>query len=195
MNKFQTWLTIAVAAAVGVLFVIWHSRIDLLSWIVVAMGVLLIIPGAYNMITSMAGHRQARRIAAGESVAVTKRGAGRNADISSMLASVCTIGLGVWMLVNPDFFVGMLAYLFAVLLIAYGLYQIYSLAYLSRPYVMPWFFYIVPVVLVAAGVVILCTSVRTMNSVVVLVTGIMLIVSAVNRALQCMSQYPLKTRS
>lgn len=195
MNKFQTWLTIAVAAAVGVLFVIWHSRIDLLSWIVVAMGVLLIIPGAYNMITSMAGRRQARRIAAGESVAVTKRGAGRNADISSMLASVCTIGLGVWMLVNPDFFVGMLAYLFAVLLIAYGLYQIYSLAYLSRPYVMPWFFYIVPVVLVAAGVVILCTSVRTMNSVVVLVTGIMLMVSAVNRALQCMSQYPLKTRS
>lgn len=195
MNKFQTWLTIAVAAAVGVLFVIWHSRIDLLSWIVVAMGVLLIIPGVYNMIISLAGRRQARRIAAGESVSVTKRGVGRNADFSSMLASVCTIGLGVWMLVNPGFFVGLLAYLFAVLLIAYGLYQIYSLAYLNRPYVMPWFFYIVPVALVVTGVVILCTSVRTMNSVVVLVTGIMLIVSAVNRALQCMSQYPLKTRS
>lgn len=195
MNKSQTWLTIVVAAAVGILFVMWHSRIDLLSWIVVAMGVLLIIPGAYNMITLLVSRRRERRLEAGESAAVTRRGAGREAGFSSMLASICTIALGVWMLVNPGFFVGLLAYLFAVLLIIYGLYQIYSLAYLSRPYVMPWFFYIVPVALVVAGVVILCTSVHTMNSVVVLVTGIMLIVSAVNRALQCMSQYPLKTRS
>ena len=51
---------------------------------------------------------------------------------------------------------------------------------------MPFGFYIIPVVLIGAGVVILCTTVRTMNSVVVLLTGILLVSAALNWALQRM---------
>ncbi len=90
------------------------------------------------------------------------------------------------MLFDPDFFVGLTAYLFAVVLVIYGIYEIVLLSWLSKPYKMPFGFYVIPIILIAAGVVILCTTVRTMNAVVVLLTGIMLLGAAVNWALQRM---------
>ena len=182
MNRRNSyWLTIIVTAVVGILFILWHGRIDALSWIVVAMGILLAIPAVYNLIFAMV--TTARQ---------SDKPSGRTTNLSSVVASVCTLALGVWMMINPAFFVGLMAYLFAALLVAYGVYQILVTAYFSRPYSMPWFFYIVPVLLVAAGVVILCTSVRTMNSVVVLVTGILLVASAINWAMQRMTLYPIR---
>ncbi len=90
------------------------------------------------------------------------------------------------MVVEPGFFVGLIAYLFAAVLILYGIYEIVLMAWLSKPFAMPFGFYIIPVVLIAAGVVILCTTVRTMNAVVVLLTGILLVCAALNWALQRM---------
>ena len=187
-NRASSWLTIVITAAVGILFIIWHARLDLLSWIVVAMGILLILPGAYNIITSFT--KSAPTADGSTSRAVERRGSA----VSSTIASDCTVALGIWMLIQPDFFVELLAYLFAVLLIVYGIYQILVVAYFSRPYAMPWFFYIVPAILVATGVVILCTSVHTMNSVVVLLTGILLLLSAINWALENMTLYPVRMR-
>ena len=105
-NRASSWLTIVITAAVGILFIIWHARLDLLSWIVVAMGILLILPGAYNIITSFT--KSAPTADGSTSRAVERRGSA----VSSTIASVCTVALGIWMLIQPDFFVELLAYLF-----------------------------------------------------------------------------------
>lgn len=175
INNGTSWLTILLTAAVGVLLIIFHGKLDLLNWIILAMGVVIAIPCFYNMIASFG---KSRRDSKG------------NVIVSNVVASVAGVALGLWMIINPAFFVGMMAYLFAVIMIVYGIGQIVLVGYMSRPYRLPFWFYIIPVILIVAGVVILCTSVHTMNSVVVLLTGIMLVLSAVNWALQFATTHP-----
>lgn len=176
-NNSSSWLTIVVTAVVGILLIVWHGRLDVLQWIIVAMGILLAIPGAYSLIVSISSR-------------------GKSEGVSSPLAGIITgigaVALGLWMVINPTFFVGLLTYLFAAILIVYGILQIIIVAYWSRPYVLSAWFYVIPVLLIVGGVVILCTTVREMNSIVVLITGIMLVASAINWALQYTVTHPAK---
>ena len=85
---------------------------------------------------------------------------------------------------DPTFFAGLLAFMFGGILVLYGIYHIVLMSYWLRPAVFPFWFYIIPVLMLASGIVILCTGVRAMNSVVVLITGIALVASAVNSMLE-----------
>lgn len=175
MRSSTSWLTIFITALVGILMIVWHTRLDILSWIVIALGLMFIIPGIYNFISGFAEKRDC--------------GDGKTCERptgSSVIASLGCIALGAWMVFQPGFFVGLTAYLFATILVVYGIYEIILLSWMSKPYKMPFGFYIIPVILIITGIVILCTTVRTMNSMMVLLTGIMLLGASVNWALQRM---------
>ena len=103
--------------------------------------------------------------------------------------------LSVWMVVSPAFFVGLLAYIFGAILILYGIFHIIVVAVWSRPFILPWWFYLIPVLMIIAGVVILCTDVRTINSAVVLITGIALVASSVNSVLEISATNPARTKN
>lgn len=45
MRSSTSWLTIFLTALVGILMIVWHARLDILSWIVIAVGLMFIIPG------------------------------------------------------------------------------------------------------------------------------------------------------
>lgn len=178
----SSWLTIIITAIVGVLLIVWHTRIEILSWVMIAVGVMFLVPSVYSVINSF-----------------TSRGAAAQAEAgvnrtSSIITGIGGIALGLWMIINPGFFVGLTAYLFAVLLIVYGVFQIVLVGYLSRPYKMPAFLYIIPALMIVGGIVILCTSVRTMNSVVVLLAGILLIASAINWTIELSMTHPVRMR-
>lgn len=178
-NSSSSWLTIAVTAVVGILLIVWHARLDVLQWIIVAMGIVLALPGAYSVISSLGSRGKTD---------------GSSSPISGTVAGIGAVALGLWMVINPTFFVGLLAYLFAAILIVYGVLQLIIVAYWSRPFVLSGWFYVIPVLLIVGGVVILCTTVRTMNSVVVLVTGIMLVASAINWALEYTVTHPARSK-
>lgn len=175
----SSWLTIIITAVVGILLIVWHTRIDILSWVMIAVGVMFLIPSVYSLINTLTTR--------------VPSGAGMNRT-SAIITGIGGVVLGLWMIINPGFFVGLTAYLFAVLLIAYGVFQIVLVGYMSRPFRMPGILYIVPVLMIAGGVVILCTTVRTMNSVVVLIAGILLIASAVNWAIELSMLHPARMR-
>lgn len=195
MKRFSSFITIVVTAAVGIIFIVWNSHIALLSWFVIAMGICLILPGLVTLVESITARRRVGATVESSGQTDVESVETRGASFSTIVASVCTIALGVWMILAPDFFIGIIAYLFAAILIVYGVYQIYSLGWLNAGFSMPWFLYVVPVLMVGAGVVIMCTSVHTMNSVVVLLTGIMLVVAAFNKAMGSMARYQFKRRS
>ena len=92
--------------------------------------------------------------------------------------------LGLWLVISPEFFITLFAILIASLLIVYGLYQLVLLIYSLRSVKLPWYFFVVPSLFVIAGVVILATPVLAMNYIVSLTTGILLILSALNAAVQ-----------
>lgn len=178
--KSNNWFTIAVVFVVGVLLIIWHSRVDILSWVVTLVGIMLIIPSLYNFIRQLSARKAGRESRGGES--------------AGLVTSIGCMALGIWMVITPGFFVGVIAYVFAALLILYGIYHILVLAVWSRPFVMPGWFYIIPVLMIIAGVALLCTSVRTLNNVVVLVTGIALVASALNSILEYVGTHPGERR-
>ena len=181
--KANNWVTALIVMIVGILLVVWHQRIDVLNWIVIAVGLMLIIPGLYSFISA--------RVRKGGK---TKEQVEYSAASSTIVASLGAIALGIWMLVTPGFFVGLLAYIFGAILVLYGIFHIVFIGFWSKPYVLPFWFYIIPVLMIIAGVVILCTSVRTINSAVVLITGIALICSSVNTIMELACTNPVKVR-
>lgn len=172
-SSTSRWLTILVVFVAGILLIAWHSRIDILQWVVILVGITLIVPALYSFIIALGRKRRGEN---GEDE--------RTARTSTLWASIAAIALGAWMVIDPTFFAGLLAYIFGAILILYGIYHIVMMSYWMKPLGVPVWFYIIPVLMIGAGIVILCTSVRTMNSVVVLITGIALVASAINSVLE-----------
>lgn len=173
MKNPGNWLTTLVVFVAGVLLIAWHSRIDILQWIVDLVGITLIVPALYSFIIALG---RKRRGEGDETV--------RTARTSTLWASIGAIALGVWMVCDPTLFAGLLAYIFGALLVLYGIYHIVLMSYWLRPFAFAFWFYVIPVLMIIAGIVILASSVRDMNSVVVLITGIALVASAVNTLLE-----------
>lgn len=181
MKTGNNWLTILIVFVVGVLLIVWHQRVDILSWIVMAVGLMLIIPSLYSLISALVRKKDEANIT-------------HSASSSTIIASVGALALGIWMVVTPGFFVGLLAYIFGAILILYGIFHIVTIGFWARPFVLPGWMYIIPVLMIGAGVVILCTSVRTIQSTVVLITGIALVASAVNSLCEGVATNPAKVR-
>lgn len=180
---------ILIAAVVGVLFIVWHGENSLFDWIVRLIGFSLIVPGIYVFVSSLSELKDAQRHLK-ESVthdeeAMMQFGFGHRAAIYSMMVvSVATIAVGLWMVIAPTMFVALLAYLFAVLLVVFGIYQLVAIAYFYRDAHFGWYFYVVPAVFLVAGVIILFSSPDTIRNTVALLTGIFLIAAAVNALAQ-----------
>lgn len=187
----KSWLTILITALVGVLLILFYDHGEILSWVVTLFGVCLIVPAVYNLITTLRV-RNRLRLESHQDARVRALPAGSVS--ASMVASVAGIALGVWMLLTPDFFVGLIVYVFGALLMIYGVYELIWAAWLARPFKMPVYYYLVPILMIVGGIVILCTSIRTMNQVMMLLTGILLLASAVNSTLEEVAMHPAKRR-
>lgn len=153
-----------IVGLVGILLVFLHDRIDLLNWVSIAVGLMFILPSLYVLCTSI--------------------GSKDKLPAGIAFVSVGGIILGLLMCVFPSAFAGFFVYVFAALLVVFGIYHIVDLASWNKEIKFPFYFYIIPILLVATGIVLLCTSLRDINTVVVLVTGIALICSSVNSIME-----------
>lgn len=188
-NRLNNWPVILIVAVVGVLFIVWHGENSLFDWIVRLIGLSLVVPGIYVFVSSLKELRDARRRLEGSATAadraVAELGLGERAAIYSMVVvSVATVAVGLWMIIAPTMFVALLAYLFAALLVIFGIYQLVAIAYFNRDAHFGWYFYAVPAVFIIAGVIILFSSPDTIRNTVALLTGILLIAAAVNALVQ-----------
>ncbi len=191
-NRFSNWITILITASVGVLFIVWHNETNLFQWLVRALGILLLLPGAYVLFNSISEIRakdnRAENIRESETPIAIRR---RTAAISLIIVSGATVFIGAWMLIQPGFFARLIAYLFAAILLLYGIYQFIVATWLCRPAVLPWYFYVIPALFILSGIAILVTPLHTLDSIVTLCTGILLLASAVNSIIQAITVHAL----
>ncbi len=187
----KSWLTILITALVGVLLIVFYDRGEILTWVVTLFGICLIVPGGYNLFTTLRLRKQLQLV---ENTGSSGRRMPAGSVSASIVASVAGIALGVWMLLTPDFFVGLIVYVFGALLLVYGVYELVWAAWMAKPFRMPVYYYLVPILMIVGGIVILCTSIRTMNQVMMLLTGILLLASAVNSTLEYVAMHPAKRR-
>ena len=173
MKQGQLYANLVVLAA-GILLIIFNDQ-NLVSTLIVILGVVLMLPCVASLISLLV--RRAKD---------SKEGIKTNKALfaSGVISSLCGVALGAWMIVSPGSLVGIMVYLFAVLLIVAGIYQIIMLSVGHRPIKFPVWMYIMPTLMTAAGIVILATDVKTIESVVVLITGISLVAFALNRIVE-----------
>lgn len=161
------WISNVLMLAVGVTLCVMWRRQDILHSIIYLIGGLFVLTGLINLIVS--SHRRRKNMAGTGSTFV---------GTTSGIGGMC---IGAAMLLVPTFFVGIMVYALAIFLILAGSWQFYILGYGFSPFKFPGWFYIFPIVLIVEGVVILCAgSVRASADVVVLMTGIGIILYALN---------------
>lgn len=167
MNTKSNIITSILLLVAGIILIVQHDQIDLLGWIVMLMGVLFIIPSLYHL--AMLLLRQC------DNDAINRASRG-----PAIIAAVGGIGLGACMILRPEFFVGILVYLFAGILVLGGIIQLLLVAYGTRPLRAPWWMYVAPALITITGIVLLCTDIHAIESTVVLLTGIAFVMAAIN---------------
>lgn len=162
--------TSLIVGIAGIAMIVMHNRLNIMEWIVIMIGVMFIIPGVFSVLSG----------------ALSKE----RKSATSVLAGLGAIALGVLMCAMPQTFAGIMVSIFGILLIIIGAYHLCFVAWLSRPFVLPFYYYIIPVLLIVTGIIIMFTSVRTVNNLVLLITGISFVCAAVSSLMEWVATHP-----
>lgn len=171
MKTVGNYLTALIITGAGVLLCMMNSRTAVADTIIMILGILFILCGVITIISlTRSGRRQQQ--------GVVMRGV-------EWVTSVGGIGLAVAMLVSPEWFMGVLTYIFSGLMIVCGLVQIIVLTWGYKSVKFPGWIYIIPVILLMAGVtMVFSDSLRYDTSRMLLISGIGFILFGVNYLIQ-----------
>ena len=150
------------ALVIGILLLVFHESSGLFEGVVIAMGILIIIPSAIMLIAGFL-----------RKVTTASKWYG-------VIASVAGLVFGIWMLCMPSFFINASIYTLGILLILAGVAGILFVINAARPASVNYLWMIVPVLAVAGGLIIMFLGPATMQKAAALVSGVVLIVYAVN---------------
>lgn len=159
-NSFWSYLFILAA---GIVLICFHTRVNILEWLIIFVGAMFAIPGLIGLITG-----------------VSRSGKGQGVNASSILSSIGSLIIGVIMIVWPTPFAGVFVYVLAAVLLITGFCQIWVLAVDYKPYAMPLWLYILPVLIFITGVVMICSPLRDIEAAFTLMAGIAMVAAAAN---------------
>lgn len=137
-------IRMACALIIGLILVLWPDVA--VQYLVITLGVLFLIPGLISLISYFAAKPEA-----GVSRRFPVEGTG------SLL-------FGLWLIVMPAFFADVLMFLLGFILILGGVQQIASLSTARRWTVVPGAFYVVPSLILLAGIVALFNPTGARNT-------------------------------
>lgn len=140
-NKGNCFVSIVILL-LGVVFCWFSGHDHFTRWIVLLCGLAFVVPAAVSIL-GMFVSGKAQRMSA----------------LMRVVQIICGVGglvLGLCIIFMPDVFRSLLFYPFGALLVAGGLFQEFQVSHRNRPVDYPGWLHVVPVLLIAAGVVLLC---------------------------------------
>ena len=155
---------------IGILLLIYHGHSELYSSIVVAIGALIAVPSLILLLTMLFHKRPATPASAGA----------RAITVTSEVAAAAALAFGIWMMCTPNFFITAIIYTLGAILILVAFAQIAYVYQAARPFRPSAGWFIVPLLTLAAGVVIIVLGPQRVSACAGLVAGIALIVYAAN---------------
>lgn len=164
MKGRNLFLTALLAIAAGIALIIFRNIINSATLVTVG-GIIFIATGLINMMLFLGGRDSEGKARQG----FFTHAFGWGASAASML-------LGLAMLIFHDLFVGLVNFMFAVLIAVAALYQLFLLLFGARPVQLPRWLFIGAVLLAGASVFLFIPSATTTDPVVMLTTGISFIV-------------------
>ena len=144
-----------------------------LSMLVVAVGVLLMFPGVFSLVSYLR-HLEQRPM--------------------FPLAALGSFVLGLWMVMSPAFFVSFFMYVVGGVLVALGVYQLAGLSVTSRALAVAWPLYVLPIVVLLVGLFVIFNPFEAAAIPIILI-GAGCIISAVNDIIAAIRAAKLQKRS
>ena len=151
MKKLINYFMIRAISAIvlGVLLILGPK--NAIFYVVIAIGILFIVPGLISLISYFTSER-------------TKR-----PEIPVLLAGIGSLLFGVILVSVPYFFISVLMYLLGALLLLGGIEQIVNLIRARKKTTVPMLFYIAPLLVVMAGILVLLNPFKTLETLFILV--------------------------
>lgn len=141
MKKSSPIITYLAALAVGILLLVFSHEPALSKSIVIAIGVLFIVPSILTLITSLTTRRIVNGVQKGHPYFLTAVGA-------------VGILMGCWLVFDPSFFISFSVYTLGVIMIVCGIASIVFVIEAAKPLRPSSGWYVMPVLTVIAGVVV-----------------------------------------
>lgn len=138
------------AVVIGLVLVLWPEVAA--SYIVITVGVAFLLPGMISFIGYL-----------------SRRSSERGTHSRFPLEGVGSFLFGLWLMVMPDFFADVLMFLLGFVLVMGGVQQIASLSVARRWMEVPFAFYIVPSLILIAGVVVLFNPTGVRNTAFIMI--------------------------
>lgn len=123
------------ALVLGLLLVAWPEAAIL--YLVITIGVLFLVPGLFSIFGYLTR--------------------GKQRGMSFPIAGLGSLLFGLWLMIMPAFFVGILMYVLGAILVLAGISQIANLSAARNWTVVPGAFFIIPILVLIAGIVVLFT--------------------------------------
>lgn len=170
MKKTNYIIAYISALVIGVLLLIFHDSQSIYNSVVIAIGILVGIPSLVLFFTELCS-----KVPQG-------KGAGMAGVVkwSSVIAALVGVALALWMICSPGFFVRAIIYTLGAILILVGIFQMVAIYQSARPLHPSALWFIVPTIALVAGVVIILLGPGKITAFAGLITGIVLVVYAVN---------------
>lgn len=143
-------IRILFALAIGLVLVIWPDAAA--AYIVITVGVAFLIPGVISLF-SYFGHKKSEDVA----------------PPRFPIEGVGSLLFGLWLIIMPDFFADVLMFLLGFILIMGGVQQIASLAAARRWMPVPGAFYLIPSLILLAGIVALFNPTGARNTAFIII--------------------------
>lgn len=130
----------ACSLVIGVLLVVWPEAA--MIYLVITIGVLFLIPGLISLLGYFAH---------------------RTGEVRQMfpVAALGSALFGLWLMIMPAFFVGILMYILGAFLVLAGIQLIAGLVSARRGSIVPAGFFIIPVLVLLAGILVLLNPFAT----------------------------------
>lgn len=167
-NKGNALISILLLALGGV-FIWLYDRDTLPRSIVLLCGLSFVVPAVISLLAMFIARRSDR--------------ASAGLRLIQLVCGVGGLGLGLCIILLPEVFRPLLVYPFAGLMIAGGAFQVFQISHKYRPVDYPAWMYVAPILILAAGVVALCTPAlhtAANEKWVVLATGIAGVLYGIN---------------
>jgi len=121
------------AIAIGILLMVWPEAA--IIYLVIAIGAMFFLPSLFSLV----GYFMR----------------GKQMGMYFPIISLGSLLFGLWLMVSPAFFVGILMYVLGAVLVFAGISQIANLLNVRSYAVVPFGFYVMPVLILLAGIVVL----------------------------------------
>ena len=173
-GKLTLIITNIIMLALGAVLIVFFDDDRMAELIAVALGVLFLAPSIYSLIMLLFTN-------------VPVEDAMHNPRYN-LIPTIGGLSFGLLIVVKASLFVALLKYIFAILLLAGGLYYVFYLLFTRGRVSMPKWYFFLPSLVAIAGVVALVLPIES-NPTLFLMTGVSLIALSVTSVVISYSEY------